>query len=70
MIEKHILLDLPNQIFSKNLTIRPIVPGDSNLIYDAIVETYDQLCNWFSWAREINNIQDVEVNCRKFYAEG
>ncbi len=69
MINNAILLDIATPITTQNLRIRPVMPGDSQLMFDAISETYDQLSNWFSWARDINNVSDIEVTCRKFYAE-
>ncbi|MBN8828043.1 MAG: GNAT family N-acetyltransferase [Sphingobacteriia bacterium] len=67
-IKDPILLNLPFSIKTKNLFIRPCMPGDGKMAYEAFLETIDQLKEWFGWAHNINEANDIEKTYRMFFA--
>lgn len=68
-INNPILLDLPMPIRTKHLAIRPLMPGNGKLLFEAIEETREQLTLWLGWVKDVKIWQDSEITARKFYAE-
>jgi RimJ/RimL family protein N-acetyltransferase len=64
-----ILLNLSLPIKTKNLSIRPVMPGDGPIIYEAFKETEADLNKWLSWSLKVKKVEDIEKTCREFYAK-
>ncbi len=56
-----ILLDLPEQIATARLTLRPPRAGDGAKINAAIVESAKELAKWMPWARPTPAVRDTEL---------
>lgn len=63
------LIELPTQIETDRLVIRPMMPGDGKILNEAVIESWDDLKNWMPWAQhEKPSVDDSEVLCRQGYA--
>ncbi len=67
-IENPILLDLPLPIITKRITIRPIKPGDGNIMNEAVKESEEQFKKWLPWSSPLPSNQASEIMARCFYA--
>lgn len=56
-----ILLDLPEQLTTDRLTLRPPRAGDGARINAAVVESARELAQWMPWARPIPSPRDTEL---------
>ncbi|MBN2048657.1 MAG: GNAT family N-acetyltransferase [Anaerolineaceae bacterium] len=68
MTEKSILLDLPDQILTDRLIIRPPRAGDGAALRAAVVDSLDRLKVWFPWAQEAPSLDDEEMLVREKHA--
>ncbi len=64
-IDEPILVDVPEQIDTDRLFIRPPRAGDGAAINVAIRESFDELKPWMPWAQEIPSIEQSEVFARE-----
>lgn len=69
------LKDIPEQIITERLLIRPHRAGDGEALYRATVDSLDELCRWpaaMGWALEDQSPQKSEefcLACSKAFAE-
>lgn len=69
---KPILRDIPLQIESDRLIIRCAQPGDGRAVYEAVVETLEDLRAWpasLPWAMHEPSVEASETFCRESYVE-
>lgn len=52
--------DFPMPIVTDRLIIRPTQISDAKILYDAIVESFDELRRHMQWANNISSIEDTE----------
>lgn len=64
-IDEPILLDLPEQIDTDRLLIRPPRLGDGAAINAAVRESFTELKRWMPWAQEIPSIEQSEIFARE-----
>ena len=64
-----ILLDVPNEIATERLTLRPPRFGDGVMINSAIIETLEDLQKWMPWSDPTPSIADTEKWCRSAAAK-
>ena len=64
-----ILLNFPEQFESERLLIRCPRPGDGQAMYDAIVESLDELKPWMPWAHREQSVASAEEFVRHKQAE-
>ena len=65
IIEKPILLDVPEQLVTERMLLRIPRPGDSRFTWPAIVESQAELAPWMPWAYPQANEPGVEELCRR-----
>ncbi len=65
--KNHISIDFPMPIRTKRLLIRPIMPEDSLLVNEALVESYTQFQEWFPWIQRVPTQEESEITAHKFY---
>lgn len=68
-MKKPILIDFPERIESERLYIRPCMPGDGPLVYEAIQASLKELQQWLPFAHNTQTLEDVEEGVRKSYAQ-
>lgn len=66
---KPILIDFPEEIFTKRLLIRKPMPGDGKAVYAAIKASLNELKPWMPWAHTNQTVEDVEGNIRDAHAK-
>lgn len=64
MIIKPILFDFQEEITTERLCIRCARPGDGSDIYDAVIDSFDELREWMPWARTKPTPQQYEELAR------
>ena len=64
-----LLLDFPSEFYTERLFIRMPMPGDGQVVFQAINESIEDLRPWMAFAQENQNEETVEINIRKSYAE-
>ena len=64
-----ILRDIPEQIESERLILRPPRPGDGAIVNAAIHESLAELRPWMPWAMAENRVDDSEVFARRAAAD-
>ena len=64
MNKKRILTDLPTQITTDRLILRPMQPGDGVAIHQAVLDGYDQFVTHLGWPKTPPTIDDVEYETR------
>ncbi|NHZ72655.1 MAG: GNAT family N-acetyltransferase [Aquificales bacterium] len=62
-----ILKDFPHDFDTERLTIRCPMPGDGAALYEAVLESLDELRPWLAWAMKDPTVEDTETNVRKGY---
>lgn len=62
-----ILMDFPHSFETERLWIRLPLPGDGDLVNEAIHESLDQLQPWMPWAQDPPTKEESEANVRKAY---
>jgi RimJ/RimL family protein N-acetyltransferase len=63
--DEPILRDVPEQIDTERLLIRPPRLGDGAAVNVAIRESFNELQPWMSWAREIPSVEQSEIFARE-----
>lgn len=66
---KPILLDLPTQIITNRLCIRPPQAGDGAACNEAIKESFEFLHQWMPWAKTCPELNDTEEYARQASAK-
>jgi RimJ/RimL family protein N-acetyltransferase len=69
MIEKPILLDLPMPIRTPRLMITPTYPEFAEKLFDAKMESLDDLKKWMSWASNPGTLEEQNIHIREWYAK-
>jgi RimJ/RimL family protein N-acetyltransferase len=65
-MKPQILLDIPEQFQSDRLRMRGVLPGDGESVFQATLETFDQLKQWFgAWAKDVPTLEATEEAVRK-----
>jgi RimJ/RimL family protein N-acetyltransferase len=64
-----LLLDLPEQIETERLVLRPPRAGDGAAMNEAVVESIEGLQRWMPWATPTPTPDDTETWCRKAAAD-
>jgi RimJ/RimL family protein N-acetyltransferase len=60
-----ILFDLPDRLESERLILRSPMPGDGQVVHEAIVESWESLRRWMPWARERPTLEQSEEVARR-----
>ncbi|CAH2713026.1 hypothetical protein BACCIP111895_00159 [Neobacillus rhizosphaerae] len=66
---KPILLDFPEEFYTKRLFIQKPMPGDGKAVYKAIQASLNELKPWLPFAHKEQIQQDVEANIRDAHAK-
>ncbi|MBZ4317236.1 hypothetical protein LAM21_22750, partial [Mycobacterium tuberculosis] len=61
---KPILVDFPERIESERLYIRPCLPGDGSIVYEAIQASLKELQEWLPFAHKKQTLEEVEEGIR------
>ena len=64
-----LLLDLPDEITTQRLVLRPPRPGDGPRMNEAILESIEALGRWMAWATPTPTPEQTESWCRKSAAD-
>ncbi|EGI2115001.1 GNAT family N-acetyltransferase [Listeria monocytogenes] len=64
-----VLLDFPSEFYTERLFIRMPMPGDGQVVFQAINESIEDLRRWMAFARKDQTEEEVEINIRKSYTE-
>ena len=64
-LDEPILLDVPEQIDTERLLIRPPRPGDGAAVNVAVRESFNELKPWMPWAQEIPSVEQSEIFARE-----
>jgi RimJ/RimL family protein N-acetyltransferase len=64
-----LLLDIPEQFETERLILRVPRPGDSAVIHEAVVESFEALRVWMPWAKTIQTRGETEGFVRRSVAE-
>jgi hypothetical protein len=64
-----LLIDLPEQIATARLTLRPPRPGDGPVVNAAVLESIEDLQPWMPWATPAPTVEQSELWCRKAHAD-
>ena len=59
------LADLPDQIVTPRLILRPPKMGDGKIVHDAIRETFPALHHWMGWAKHLQTVAETETVIRE-----
>ena len=60
---------LPESIETERTYIRSVQPGDGKLIYDAVVESYEQFKLWLPWVGPNLTLEEYEKSCCMAYQQ-
>lgn len=64
-----ILIDLPDEILTDRLVIRPPRPGTGAVIREAVLESVESLRPWMEWAQRPASAEEQEALVRGWAAE-
>jgi len=64
-----LLLDLPEEIMTERLLLRPPRAGDGAAVNEAVLESVEALQRWMPWATPIPTPEQSESWCRKSAAD-
>ena len=64
-MDEPILLDVPEQIDTERLLIRPPRLGDGAAVNVAVRESFNELKPWMPWAQEIPSVEQSEIFARE-----
>lgn len=62
---KPVLLDVPEEVQTDRLILRAPRFGDGIVVNEAILESFDALRQWLSWAVTIPSVEETEENVRR-----
>lgn len=60
-----LLIDVPTELYTERLYIRMPRPGDGKAVYEAIVESIEDLKPWLAFANDEQTDQKTEENLRE-----
>jgi RimJ/RimL family protein N-acetyltransferase len=63
-----IMEDFPHSFETERILIRLPLPGDGEVVHEAIMESLEQLKEWFPWANPTPIKENTEANIRKAHA--
>jgi RimJ/RimL family protein N-acetyltransferase len=69
MIDKPVLLDVPERIVSDRLELRAVSSGVGRIVNEAIVESHAELARWMPWASPCPKPEESEEWCRRAHAK-
>lgn len=64
-----ILVDLPEEIVTERLVIRPPRPGTGAALNEAVAESLDSLRPWMLWAQQLPTVEEHEALVRSWAAD-
>ncbi len=64
-----ILIDIPMPIETDRLILRNVLPGDGKAMFEAKVESFQELSKWMAWAKELGTEEDYEIVARENHAQ-
>jgi RimJ/RimL family protein N-acetyltransferase len=64
-----LLFDFPHSFETERLFIRLPMPGDGEMVYEAILESLDALRKWMPWAKKPPTMEETEANVRRAYLQ-
>ncbi|MEC5424679.1 GNAT family N-acetyltransferase [Virgibacillus sp. C22-A2] len=64
-MQKAILKDFPNELYTKRLFIRMPLPGDGNEVHKAILASKQDLKKWLPFAQRDQTVDETEMNVRE-----
>lgn len=64
-----VMIDLPEEIETERLSIRPCRPGDGQLVKEAIDYSREELKAWLPFAHTIDSAEETEARVRSSYAK-
>lgn len=64
-----ILLDFPERIEGERVYIRPCMPGDGKVVYEAVIRSLEELKPWMPWAHFEQSVKASETRIRQEYAK-
>lgn len=64
-----LLIDLPEQIETQRLILRPPRVGEGAAVNAGILESLNELAPWMPWARTAPSVEDTEANIRNAIAK-
>jgi ribosomal-protein-serine acetyltransferase len=64
-----LLIDLPEQLATARLILRPPRPGDGPVVNAAVLESIAELQPWMPWAVPVPTAEQTELWCRKAHAD-
>lgn len=56
-------IHLPSELASERLIIRPPSINDAEFLYEAIVDSFDELTRWLPWAKTMPSIDECTKTC-------
>jgi RimJ/RimL family protein N-acetyltransferase len=68
-IAEPLLIDLPEQIETERLILRPPRVGEGAVVNAGIRESLAELAPWMPWAKQAPTVDDTEANLRKAIAQ-
>lgn len=64
-----LLIDVPNELLTDRLVMRPPRAGDGAAVNAAVIESFPELTRWMPWAKEPQTLDDSEAFVRRSAAE-
>lgn len=64
-----LLLDFPQEFYTKRLLIRMPKPGDGAAVYDAVKASKKEFKPWLPFAQHEQTLQDTEINIREAHVK-
>ncbi|MGR3764059.1 GNAT family N-acetyltransferase [Rossellomorea sp. NS-SX7] len=64
----YILIDVPSSIETERLLLRMPMPGDGNVINEAIKASHSDLKPWLGFAQTLPSVEETESNTREAHA--
>jgi RimJ/RimL family protein N-acetyltransferase len=64
-----ILENFPHSFETERLFIRMPLPGDGEVVHEAMMESVDELKAWMPWAQSCPSKEETEANVRKAHAQ-
>jgi len=64
-----LLLDVPEELTTERLFLRPPRPGDGSMVNEAIAESIEELKIWMPWARTMPTREETETWCRQAHVK-
>lgn len=68
-MKKPILIDIPEKIETERLLLQVPKAGYGKLLYEAILDGYEDNVQWLAWPEQPPRVEAVEEECRKHHAQ-